>query len=516
MLVIPGTSFLSNSKGFPVLSKTYQTLISRCLRLRSPPWILLSDVGSVPGTDNSEVGRNTSMVLASQSPNSMADAADGTSSSAPSPVQASKQSSQRTQRDAKTPTPHLSYIRHLQRTQPPKSALERFGAGYQDYLQTPLQPLTDNLESITYEVFEKDPVKYDWYERAIASALKSGRVSRSGRDGATVIAVVGAGRGPLVTRALKAADHCGAKIDLWAIEKNPNAYVLLQRHNATTWSKRVSVVNSDMRSWGGPSGPDDQKKPVDILISELLGSFGDNELSPECLDGVQHLLNPDGGISIPHSYTAHLTPIQTPRLYADIGARFNSGEKDAWVTPYVVMLHQFDYLSIRPTTDEDAELRPVVNTVWRFEHPDARVERSSASPIAAGVTGGDGSNAHNTRFNRLTFECSRRGVCHGLAGYFETVLYSPASSEAGGESVELSTNPETTNEKSKDMISWSPIFFPLKSPLHVTEVSTIEISMWRQTDDRSVWYEWLVEVFDACGRTGTSELHTSRNVACSM
>ena len=24
---------------------------------------------------------------------------------------------------------------------------------------------------------------------------------------------------------------------------------------------------------------------ADILVSELLGSFGDNELSPECLDG---------------------------------------------------------------------------------------------------------------------------------------------------------------------------------------------------------------------------------------
>ena len=25
-------------------------------------------------------------------------------------------------------------------------------------------------------------------------------------------------------------------------------------------------------------------------MSELLGSFGDNELSPECLDGVEHVL----------------------------------------------------------------------------------------------------------------------------------------------------------------------------------------------------------------------------------
>lgn len=39
-------------------------------------------------------------------------------------------------------------------------------------MQSPLQPLTDNLESITYEVFEKDPIKYDWYERAVALALK--------------------------------------------------------------------------------------------------------------------------------------------------------------------------------------------------------------------------------------------------------------------------------------------------------------------------------------------------------
>lgn len=29
---------------------------------------------------------------------------------------------------------------------------------------------------------------------------------------------------------------------------------------------------------------------IDILITELLGSFGDNELSPECLDGAVRFL----------------------------------------------------------------------------------------------------------------------------------------------------------------------------------------------------------------------------------
>lgn len=51
------------------------------------------------------------------------------------------------------------------------SDTDRFEAPYYDYLQSPLQPLMDNLESQTYEVFELDPVKYQRYEDAIAGAL---------------------------------------------------------------------------------------------------------------------------------------------------------------------------------------------------------------------------------------------------------------------------------------------------------------------------------------------------------
>lgn len=49
------------------------------------------------------------------------------------------------------------------------------------------------------------------------------------------------------------------------------------------WSNRVTIVHEDMRAWQ----PECQ---ADILVSELLGSFGDNELSPECLDGAQRYL----------------------------------------------------------------------------------------------------------------------------------------------------------------------------------------------------------------------------------
>ena len=42
--------------------------------------------------------------------------------------------------------------------------LSDFAIGYEDYLQCPLQPLMDNLESQTYEIFEKCPVKYSQYQ----------------------------------------------------------------------------------------------------------------------------------------------------------------------------------------------------------------------------------------------------------------------------------------------------------------------------------------------------------------
>jgi protein arginine N-methyltransferase 5 len=66
----------------------------------------------------------------------------------------------------------------------------------------------------------------------------------------------------------------------------------------------------------------------------------------------------------------------------------------------------------------------------------------------------------------LSFACPKRGVCHGFAGYFETVLYASTTAEDDSDDepdvIELSTNPLTMDRKSKDMTSWFPIFFPLK------------------------------------------------------
>jgi protein arginine N-methyltransferase 5 len=470
LLSLTPSTFLKNKGGHPVLSKSHQGLISRYMRLKQPPWILLSDVGPIPGLDDP-----LQLTMTADGFPSPSTVADASRSASPTPAEAAGRSkeSQKPQPRPKDSAAHLVYMRYLQRNQPPRSIIERFGSGYQDYLQAPLQPLADNLESVTYEVFEKDPVKYDWYERAIARALSDWSEKRkptSSPTGAVVIAVAGSGRGPLVTRSLRASQMTGVPVEVWAVEKNPNAYVLLQRHNKEDWGGAVNVVKSDMRAWKGPqritTGPTSASAPelsygkVDILVSELLGSFADNELSPECLDGVQHVLAPQYGISIPSSYTAHLTPILTPRLHADISHRAITDDT-ATETPYVVLLHAIDFLA---TSVPD---HPRIQQAWEFSHPlpattlavaEARRGGGVSGGGGGSMSGGDGANEHNTRYAHLTFVCKDRGVVNGLAGYFEAVLYD--GGEAG--KVELSTRPDTIDAKSKDMISWFPIFFPLK------------------------------------------------------
>lgn len=143
---------------------------------------------------------------------------------------------------------------------------------------TPVPPVR------SYETFEKDDTKYNTYEEAVFRALQDmppptpAEASGPG-GGAVVVMVVGAGRGPLVKASLRAGERAQRPLRVYAVEKNPNAVVHLHAlHASQRWGARVTIVSHDMRTWVAPEA-------ANIMVSELLGSFGDNELSPECLDG---------------------------------------------------------------------------------------------------------------------------------------------------------------------------------------------------------------------------------------
>lgn len=455
-LTIGRDTFQPNRAGHPSLSRHHQDMINRYMRLKNTPWMILCDVGPRP--------------------EELVAPPDQMAAEFPSLSEANRALKENRRPHMPALNAHVGYMKYLERQQPPFTAMKTPALTcFQDWLQPPLQPLADNLESATYEVFEGDPVKYDQYEKAIVEAMEEWRVLKKPTSSATpdnpsspelIVTVAGAGRGPLVTRVLRAAERTGTPVQVWALEKNPDAYVYLLRKNRQDWGGRVTIVKTDMRGWEGPrlKGREDAVAKVDILVTELLGSFGDNELSPECLDGIQHHIARPHGISIPHSYTAHLTPISTPRLFADISSRVVS-EPNAFETPWVVRLFAIDYVAVK------APGRPRFQQAWEFVHP-VEVSRADdfaavhgkaaryATPGVGGMAGSSGTNDHNARHCHLTFVCPTRGVIHGLAGFFESVLYAPQT--GGKEPVEISILPDQIDRKSKDMISWFPIFFPLK------------------------------------------------------
>ena len=231
---------------------------------------------------------------------------------------------------------------------------QRAEVPYRNYLQSPLQPLADNLEAATYETFENDTIKYDLYEQACYKAfldkMRHGKffqtkdscivkdlplygqstynehLPEGGKivqmttednpmhqcphaDEEIVVLYFGAGRGPLIRKALSAAKRSGAKIKVIALDKNPNAIVTLRNMIVNeNLEEKVALIAGDMRHISV------EQMQGDILMSELLGSFGDNELSPECLIPTQKFLKP-GGIYLPWAYTNHVVPLSSQILW---------------------------------------------------------------------------------------------------------------------------------------------------------------------------------------------------------
>ena len=158
-----------------------------------------------------------------------------------------------------------------------------------------------------------------------------------------------------------------------------------------------------MREWKGT-------EKADILVSELLGSIGDNELSPECLDGAQSFLKgnksfwkrnshspitfsdyfTEDGISIPYRYRSFIAPIQSYKIYSEV-KRIKEYEHP-FEAPYVVYLHNHCRI------DEEKFL-------FEFLHP------NKAEKI------------DNNRYGKVEFKAQMDATLHGIGGYFDSHLY---------------------------------------------------------------------------------------------
>lgn len=284
--------------------------------------------------------------------------------------------------------------------------------------------------------------------------------------------VVGAGRGPLVRSTINASINTKRKVKVLVIEKNPNAIVTLTALKNELWADKgelnaesdmnnnilisfccflsskidVTIIPTDMRDFVPP-------EKADILVSELLGSFGDNELSPECLDGAQRHLKEDG-ISIPCKSTSYINPLMTPKLLnlvRDIRSRFHRQKPTSYEvqseSTYVVYIKNAYHIA-------------APEPVFTFVHPN------------------QDKIIDNSRYTKIEFNIVQDCVLNGFAGYFDTVLY---------KDIVLSIHPYT---HSRGLSSWFPVFFPIAEPQQLRAGDVLEVNFWRCVAKNKVWYEW--------------------------
>ncbi|KAK6743909.1 hypothetical protein RB195_010917 [Necator americanus] len=361
---------------------------------------------------------------------------------------------------------------------------------YVDVLQVPLQPLADNLDSSVYNTFEQDPVKYRRYQEAVECAIRDFGESAS-RPEELVLYVLGAGRGPLVTCSIEAERNYNERfrckrdrlrLKVFVVEKNMNAIVTLRYMNSKVWRNRCVIIGSDMRDVPDVAEKNGYPQP-DIIVSELLGSFGDNELSPECLDGVTSLLKPTT-ISIPQTYTSYIAPIMSLHMHQQIrlcGASYwnrgipGHGRNGPTLQP------DGSYRQIYPQGEYAANMDQIYvaylrqycalaepKAVFTFSHPNFADESNERSAAVA-------------------FAIDRPADLMGFAGYFHMNLY---------KDVTLSIVPSTYSE---GMISWFPALIPLRELYRVQPGERVALNIDRRVDDGGVWYEWFLHHTDVNG-----------------
>ena len=478
--------------------------------------------------------------------------------------------------------PYLQYLQHLRKRPEVCHVLDskqaRLEEDHCDRLQRPLQPLRDHLDNSTYEVFEKDPIKYREYQRAISMAITdfatSGPNAATRRSGAMVVLVVGAGRGPLVSCVVQAFESMDVNqrpqsILLWAVEKNPSAVIYLQSLIAYQQQKkwqnlpvRVQLVHSDLRHL---SASIFENRQADLIVSELLGSFGDNELSPECLDALFTQTNVchEDTVSIPTRYTAYLAPVSSIKLHQKVqeqalypneteGMNGMSAEGSgvlgtqvATETPYVVRPRgasqmgpslpcwTFAHPNVpqQQQTTETPNFSSKANELNRSVHLEFRGEQVPTSarwgpgygPLDERVVAMlDGNNNKTTTPTSTADDAEDASTYHlpwsltGFLGTFSADLYirRPVSSLSPPEIVRISTVPDGTF--STGMFSWFPLYFPLDKPVLVPGGKHVSVyahmARYSSAKDHKVWYEWSAVVQDKSTSSilGSTTIHNPR------
>uniref|UniRef100_A0A0N4ZUI5 Protein arginine N-methyltransferase n=1 Tax=Parastrongyloides trichosuri TaxID=131310 RepID=A0A0N4ZUI5_PARTI len=377
-------------------------------------------------------------------------------------------------------------------------------------LQNPLQPCADNLTSGIYHAFESDTVKYKKYALAIYYALKkcitdqllehiSNSVIPKELDYVFVeIALLGAGRGQLLTSILWAykkltseAPEKNISIVVHVVEKNNLALLDCRKVYEYIEGFTIKPVNIDMGEWGRQIRDTKSRLP-DIIVSELLGSFGCNELSPDLLYEVEALVYHPKQIWIPKIVESYLQPVTNiPALQflvdeAVFHGEFYGGQGRHNSRRY----YKFDDIyakakPISPCTDRVYIAQP--SPVYKIDNP--KYCFTYLHPQYDKLININPEDLSGCA--KITFKARSTCDITGFQGYFVATLY-----EEEGKAVILSSCPHVNKLEAEKYnfeclsTSWFPAFFPLRNAKRLEEDEEFSFEIFRKTDPGGVWYEW--------------------------
>ncbi len=258
-----------------------------------------------------------------------------------------------------------------------------------------------------------DSVRMDAYAEAI---------SRTVRPGDRVLDL-GAGLGILGFMALKAgAAH------LYAVEKTDSIELARKIAARNGLEDRVTFFHGNSKDF-------ELQEPVDVLLSETLGSFGVEENTLDfTLDARRRLLKPDGRM-LPEALRLWLAPVNQEDASRKVGF---------WQT--------VQGLDFSPAVDE---------LLARMSPADIGMQDLMARPLVFQDVD-LALHEQTTLQNTLVFPIARTGTLHGVAGWFQVELCP---------GVQFSTGPEAP------ATHWRQAVFPLREPVPVVPGDFLEVTL---------------------------------------
>jgi len=191
---------------------------------------------------------------------------------------------------------------------------------------------------------------------------------------------------------------------------------------------------------------------ADVIVTETMGTFGFEEgILGSLADARDRFLKP-GGKLIPHSVELFLVPVEMPQFYEHV--------VDFWING----CQGFDFSPIRELTVNN--FHPLKLHEGTFLSEPARVE-----PIVFAET------KLMEIDTKVSFYASRRGRCHGLAGWFNA---------------ELMPGLRISNGPGDKGSHWGLAFFPLDRSVVVDRGNRIQAEI-SSTGNGEYWH-WKVDV----------------------